>query len=1187
MARYALVIGIAEYVSPSLSRLSKTTNDAEAIAQLLEQYGDFQSVQRLPQRWNKEKNGYEMAASKVTGAQLGQDLRTFLLEQADNNEALIYFSGHGFTISDNLGQQKGYLASSDCQIEFKDNENVEQKYGIPLDSLNDLIQESQLSSLVMLLDCCHSGYFLERQLIERTLNAFSSQKDYYLITACRGFERAGLIKSEEYSIFTSAVVKGLAAENVGSSRRISGDRLFDFVSNELKGSVQEPIRMGWGRSITLVTHPQLDIPTEEKIAFNQENPYRGLYAFESEQAQYFCGRNEAVRTLISRLTESRFLALIGYSGSGKSSLVKAGLLPQLKGDRLPGSSQWAIASFTPGEHPLGKLVDILNRQQQQNQPQLLFIDQFEEIFTLCQDDEERQAFIRLIVQEVKTAERQTRIILTIRGDFLNKCADYVEIITLINSFPPTSFIVPIMSFTELEEAIEKPANLHGVNFEHGLVSQIFADVVNRPGALPILQYALKELWRVCIEEPESPKPLLTHEGYEEIGGVKGALDKRATILYQSLTTVDQAFARCLFMELMQLGEAGEVTRRRASWDRLDAISDSPQQLQRVVGLLAGSQQRLIITDENTIEVAHEALLSEWKLLNTWIGENLENIRLSRSLEEDCQEWVQRFNKSDDALLTGANLAVISEWVNKTQPRLTPLEAEFLHKSLERRDREVQAQLEQERQLREAAEARAKAEEEKVEQQKAKVKAERQRTQAVAVLAVISIALAGLWVKSEKNKTEVVKIGEANTWIKVSQTLLDADKQLEALMASMQALQELKKIDGKHTEKLNQLQSIIYKVREHNRLEGHQGSVYGVSLSPDSKIIASGGADGIIKIWDSNGKFLYDLTHQKEAFWRLQFSHNGKLLASASTDGTVKLWSLQANKNKLINTLSGHQGLVSDISFSHDDKLIASAGKDGIIKIWNTEVQQKQPKVENELNMRDFFLKQGNNNASEKYEIYSLDFNRYDTSKIVYGGNDGYIRVWNINKSNRLEIVGKQGEIVNVVRFSSQANVLASASSSYKGTINIWNTKITGNKPLVSFNSNNKASDNTIDGLDFSHDGHKLASGGNDETIKVWNVDRAIQSPSPREGFLLETLKGHTNGVNQLAFSHDGKTIVSSSDDGTVRLWLWHLDKRDNVAPDAEELLDYSCNFLKEYLQTNKNIPDWLFIQSGMCSISKN
>ncbi|MEH2077577.1 MAG: caspase family protein [Nostoc sp.] len=256
MARYALVIGIAEYVSPSLPRLSKTINDAEAIAQLLEQYGDFQSVQRLPQRWNKDKNGYEMAASKVTGAQLGQGLRTFLLEQAANNEALIYFSGHGFITSDGLGQKKGYLATSDSQIEVAANQIVEQKSSISLDSLNQLIRDSQLSSLVVLLDCCHSGYFLERQLVQQTLTAFSSQRDYCLITACRGFERAGVIKSEEYSIFTGAVLKGLAPVNAGNNRRISSDRLFDFVSDELRGSVQEPIRMGWGRSITLVTYPR-------------------------------------------------------------------------------------------------------------------------------------------------------------------------------------------------------------------------------------------------------------------------------------------------------------------------------------------------------------------------------------------------------------------------------------------------------------------------------------------------------------------------------------------------------------------------------------------------------------------------------------------------------------------------------------------------------------------------------------------------------------------------------------------------------------------------------------------------------------------------------------------------------------------------------------------------------------------
>ena len=1130
MARYALVIGIAEYLSPSLPPLSKTTNDAEAIAQLLEQYGDFQSVQRLPQRWNKDKNGYEMAASKVTGAEIGQKLKTFLLEQAANNEALIYFSGHGFTISDNLGQEKGYLASSNCQIEFKENENVEQKYGIPLDSLNDLIRASQLSSLVMLLDCCHSGYFLERQLIQKTLNAFSSQKDYYLITACRGFERAGVIKSEEYSIFTGAVVKGLTAENVGSSRRISGDRLFDFVSSELKGSVQEPIRMGWGRSITLVTYPQLDITTAEKTAFNQENPYRGLYAFESEQAQYFCGRDEAVRTLISRLAESRFLAVIGYSGSGKSSLVKAGLLPQLKGDRLPGSSQWEIISFTPGEHPLGKLVDILARQQQQNQPHLLFIDQFEEIFTLCQDDEERKAFIRLVAQEVKKAEEETRIILTIRGDFLNRCGDYPEIITLINNIPPTSFIVTPMSFAELEEAIEKPAKLHGVTFEHGLVSQISADVVNRPGVLPILQYALKELWRVCIEEPESPEPLLTRNGYEEIGGVKGALDKRATILYQSLTTIDQAFTRRLFMELVQLGEGGEVARRRASWDRLEAISDSPQQLQRVVGLLAGSQQRLIITDENTVEVAHEALLSEWKLLNSWIAENLENIRLGRSLEQDCQEWLQRFNKSDEALLAGAKLAVISEWVNKTQPRLTPLESEFLHQSLERRDRQNQAELEQAKKLQREAEAKAKA--------------ESQRTRfaiASATLIVLSLGL-GLLLQqkiSEKKQGDAIASGAL---VGKSELLLATGNQLEAMIASVQALKELQRLGGNNSKALNQLKVVIDSVKERNRLEGHSKSVNGISYSPKDPLIVSASSDKTLRLWRLDGTPVQTsepMTHDDEVY-TVNFSPNGEYIASASKDKTVKLWKKDGT---YITTLRGHDQAVSSVNFSRDSNTVISASSDGTIRLWNI-VNVSLKKV-----IKPTILK-GHNDT-----VWYAEFSP-DDQLIASAANNG-IEIWNKDGTWITNLKG-QGHTaaVRYVTFGRDNKTIISTSEDR--TIRIWNRQTDPKKWQTKLFTTQGDKSYIVK---FSPNYQFIATANPDGTINIWQANNGNQ---------IATLERHKDEIFDLSFSPDGKEIATVSGDKTIKIWSLNFSKKVESKNDNLYLSKISCDWLKDYLVNNEN-----------------
>jgi hypothetical protein len=252
MARYALVIGIAEYQLP-LHRLQKATTDAEAVAQILEQYGNFQEVKRLPAGWNQAKNHYEVEAQGVTGTELGKALQTFLLEQAVKSEVLIYFTGHGFAVSDYLGQSKGYLATSDCAIEVDGSQIIEQRRGIALDSLNHLIRASDLSSLVVLLDCCHGGYFLERNLVEQTLTTFSSKKDYYLITASRGFEQAYV--GEQHSVFTEALLKGLSADNAGSDGQITGDRLFDFISTALKGSGQEPIRMGWGRPLALVTYP--------------------------------------------------------------------------------------------------------------------------------------------------------------------------------------------------------------------------------------------------------------------------------------------------------------------------------------------------------------------------------------------------------------------------------------------------------------------------------------------------------------------------------------------------------------------------------------------------------------------------------------------------------------------------------------------------------------------------------------------------------------------------------------------------------------------------------------------------------------------------------------------------------------------------------------------------------------------
>lgn len=1106
MARYALVIGIAEYKN-SLLRLPKTTTDAEAVVQVLKKYGDFQQVIRFPQRWNQDKNDYEMAAKPVTGAELGQALRKFLLEQAVGDDALIYFTGHGIKVSDNLGQEKGYLATSDCAIATEGNKIIGQQNAISLDSLNELIRDSNLRSLVLLLDCCHSGYFLERQLLQQSMTAITSQRDYYLITACRSFEEAIAFDFEKHDVFTGALIDGLSVENAGEDRQISGDRLFDYISSTLKGSKQEPIRMGWGRSITLVTYPQEEITTEE-VAFNTENPYRGLYPFESEQEKYFCGRILAVRALLDRLSSNRFLSVIGPSGCGKSSLVKAGLLPHLERDLLPSSSQWGIETFTPGKHPLTKLIEILDRQHRQNQPFVLFIDQMEEIFTLCEDDVERQSFIRLMADEATNSERITRVIVAIRTDFLDRCAAYPQVANLINRTQPTTYIVAPLFRSELEEAIKEPASLHGVKFERGLISQIADDVDQEPGALPLLQYALKELWRVCIEKPDSPEPHLTAKGYEQIGGVKGALENRANLLYQSFSSTDQLFVYQMFMELVQLGEENTVTRRRTSWERLEAEADSIDQLRRVVELLAG--QRLIVTDENTVEVAHEALLTEWTLLRGWIEENRENIRLSRLLETECREWQQRFKKSDEALLTGAKLETLSEWKEKIQPKLPVEEAEFLRKSLAKRDKENQEELEQERQLRELAEsrqketeARAKAEAEKTQMALASARKLRKRaiTLGISLLATIaSLGVTGIAYWTAKQQGELT---EARRLQGLAESVLDKDP-MQSLLLSLEIAGR-----GFKTEASSVLWPSLIAVIEARFLPGHTDNVMQGNFSNNGKYVLTVSVDNTARLWNLEKPEEFKvLKGHKDAVMYGTFSKNAERILTIGYREKAIIWNINNLSKPIILPIAN--GKLRHGSLSHDGSKVLTVGHAGMTIVWTLD---NSGKVINQKQLTQHFA-----------TVFYGSFSPTDANKILTVSEDGKVRFIDLANPLNNRTFSHNGPIRYGVFSTKNPNLILTASDDK--TARVWNLNKQGNQAIATLPHNGSVGKANFD----PNNPNRIITVSSDKTACIWDISKQGNKK-------LFTLEGHQDIIRHGEFAPTNSSLViTTSNDGTARVW---------------------------------------------------
>ena len=798
-------------------------------------------------------------------------------------------------------------------------------------------------------------------------------------------------------------------------------------------------------------------------------PYPGLAAFGPEDARRFFGREQAIRALVAAVAKRSFTALVGASGSGKSSVVLAGLAPRLSAQGGWRSTYLRIGTEDPfaalagalapllGDDEVDRMVrikklakalsggdlsptDVIARCRAANPGKriLLIADQFEEAFTFVPDEALRNRFIDALIDAFPDPEPgatpDVRLVLTLRADFYNAALRHRP---LADKLQDRVENLGPMTRDELRDAIIKPAEQlePSVSFEPGLAGAILDDVERRPGSLPLLQFALREMWG------RLKTPLMTRADYDAIGGVEGALARRAQAIFEDVTKKETdaasiALFRHLFTRLVTLGEA-EDTRR------IVARAELGQQEWALAQSLAGEDNRLVVTaatapGQETVEVVHEALIRNWPALVDWVNRDRAFISWRNQLRQRLDDW--RKSPSDEGtLLRGGPLAVAEEWVKQRGEDLNEEEKALVAKSVELRDaekrraeeelKERQARLKEvadaqektalaQREMADAQENTARAQKEREAAQEKTERAQRHARWALgSIAAVIVLAGALLWLLYS-TETSALRHQHANLLAAVANAQLDGSPD-ESLRFAAKGTEDDLGLRLRSDAPSTSMVALAAAVSHSDwRLAFQAGEkwVNSAAFSPDGTRVVTASADNTARVWDAaTAKEIAVLRGHGDAVESAAFSPDGRLIVTASNDKTARVW--DAATAKEIAVLSGHKARLVWAVFSPDGTRIVTASYDKTARVWDAATAKEIAVLRGYLG-----------------GVWSAAFSP-DGTRIVTASRDKTARVWDAATAKEIAVLRGHENGVRSAAFSPDGTRIVTASEDT--TARVW------------------------------------------------------------------------------------------------------------------------------------------------------